>query len=251
MSRIIVFSIVALFVATGAAFGDPRPFTFTTDTYPVGKGNWEFEQWVTWEQNGDENAYLFREEIEFGVADNFDLAIYVPNWRYEDTEAHSGTHFDSISVEGVVYFLNPVTDSIGLGLYNEISVGEDELAFETKLLVQKELGNWTLGYNLVLETELEGVFDTAAENEVEGVVENTFGASYAFGHGDFRAGGELVIESVFDDWDDFEATHVFAGPVFSYWGAKDWFVTVTPMVQLTSHEEEPDFQVRMIAGYQF
>jgi hypothetical protein len=233
------------------ASADPRPFTFTTDTYPVGKGNWEFEQWVTWQQNGDENVYQFREEFEFGVADNFDLAVYLPNWSYQDTQARTGTHFDSVGIEGVVYFMNPVTDFIGLGWYNEINVGEDELEFETKLLVQKDIGNWVLGYNLVLETEVEGVFDADEETEVEGVIENTFGASYAFGRGDFRAGGELTIESIFEDWDDFEATHVFAGPVFSYWGAQNWFVTVTPMVQLTSHDEEADFQVRMIAGYEF
>jgi hypothetical protein len=117
--------------------------------------------------------------------------------------------------------------------------------------VQKDLGNWVLAYNLVLETEVEGVFHADDENEVEGVVEHTLGASYAFGHGDIRAGGELVIESIFADWDDFEASHVFAGPVLSYWGGRNWFVTVTPMIQLTSHEEEPDFQVRMIAGVEF
>ena len=250
MLRLAVFSTIVLLVA-GVASADPRPFTFTTDTYPVGKGNWEYEQWVTWEQNGNENVVRFRNEIEFGVADNFDLAVYVPNWRYESTDGHDGFNYESVSVEGVVYLMNPVTDVIGLGLYNEITVGEDELEFETKLLVQKDIGNWVLGYNLVLETGVEGVFNADDENEVEGVVENTFGASYAFGRGDFRAGGELVIESIFANWDDFEATHIFAGPVFSYWGGRNWFVTVTPMVQLTSHEEEPDFQVRMIAGVEF
>jgi hypothetical protein len=250
MLRFASFTAIMLLVA-GVASADPRPFTFTTDTYPVGKGNWEYEQWVTWQQNGDENVYQFRHEFEFGVADNFDLAVYLPNWRYEDTDARDGTHFDSVSVEGVVYFMNPVTDFIGLGLYNEVAVGEEELEFETKLLVQKDIGNWVLAYNLVLETELEGVFDADEENEVEGVIEHTLGASYAFGRGDFRAGGELVIESIYADWDDYEETVVYAGPVFSYWGGQNWFVTVTPMFQLTSHDDEADFQVRMIAGYEF
>jgi hypothetical protein len=250
MSRLIAFSTIVLLAAASIASADARPFTFTTDTYPVGKGNIEFEQWATWSQAGDENVFQFREELEFGVLDNFDLAFYLPNWRYESTNGHDGPNFDSVGVEGVVYFLNPVTDSIGLGLYNELTVGEDELEFETKLLVQKDINNWTLGYNLVLETELEGVFDDGEENEVEGVIENTFGASYAFGKGDIRAGAELTVESIYEDWDDYEHTAVYAGPVVSYW-SDNWFATLTPMVQLTSHDDEADFQVRLIAGYTF
>ena len=252
MPRSTVVAAIALLMTAAVAAADPRPFTFTTDTYPVGKGHWEYEQWVTWEQAGDENVYRFRHEFEFGLADNFDLAVYLPNWRYEDTAERNGIDFESVSIEGVVYFTNPITDFVGLGLYNEVTVGEDELAFETKLLVQKDVGDWVFAYNLVLETELEGMFDVDEENEVEGVIEHTFGASYAFGpRGDFRAGGELLVESVYADWDAYEDTFVYAGPVFSYWGGDDWFVTVTPMFQLTSSDDEADFIVRLIAGYEF
>ena len=251
MGRIIAFATIALFLTASVASADPRPFTFTYDTYPVGKGNVELEQWATWQQSGDENVFRFREEFEFGIADNFDLAVYLPNWRYESTEDRDGIDFESVSVEAIVYFMNPVTDAFGLGLYQEIGVGEDEIEFETKLLVQKDIGNWVLGYNLIIETELEGVFDVDEENEVEGVIEHTFGASYGFGKGDFRAGGEVVVESIYADWEEYEDTIVYAGPVFSYWGGKNWFVTVTPLFQVTNNDDEADFQVRMIAGYGF
>jgi hypothetical protein len=248
--QVIAFTAIAL-IAASIASADPRPFTFTTDTYPVGKGNWEYEQWITWQQTGDENSYRFRHEIEVGIADNFDLAVYLPNWRYEDTQDRSGPNFDSVGIEGVVYFLNPVTDFIGLGLYNELTVGEDALEFEHKILIQKDVGNWIFAYNLVLETEIEGVFDANEENEVTGVLEHTFGASYGFGRGDVRVGAELVVESEYADWDEYEGTSVYAGPVFSYWGGKNFWFTVTPTYQLTSNDEEADFNVRMIAGLSF
>src|SRR5436190_13712240 len=76
------------------ASGDPRPFTFSNDTYPVGKGNWEYEQWVTWQKHKENETrfdqVVFRHEFEFGLADNFDLALYLPSWSYEDTDEHAG-----------------------------------------------------------------------------------------------------------------------------------------------------------------
>src|SRR5205085_773911 len=124
---------LALSVQTIAP-ADPRPFTFSTDTYPVGKGQWEYEQWVTWSTQKESNSGFqrleFRHEFEFGIADNFDLAFYVPVWRYEDADGLAGTRFGSVGMEGVVYLSNPVTNFVGLGLYGEVQVGEDSLTFE-------------------------------------------------------------------------------------------------------------------------
>ena len=141
---------------TQLAAADPRPFTFVYDTYPEGKGNSEYEQWVTFENGKPDdhgyNAVRLRHEFEFGLADNFDLAVYLPNWSYEDSDERNSAKFDSVSVEGIFYALNPVTDPIGLGIYTEVSIGEDEIEFEHKLLLQKDIGNWTIAYNLILET---------------------------------------------------------------------------------------------------
>src|SRR4051812_25191905 len=246
---------VGLIAFASIASADPRPFTFTTDTYREGKGNFEFEQWVTYGHHKDEdpgyNRVDFREEIEFGVADNVDLAFYLPNWTYEDSKEQDNLRFDSVGGEVIVYFTNPVTDPVGLGLYNEISVGEDEIEFETKFLVQKDVGNWIFAYNLVAETALEGVFDDDEENEVEGELKNTFGIAYGLGKGIF-VGGEAVIESSFEDWSEYGDTHVFAGPVVSFQNLGNFWVTITPTFLLTQgDDDEPDLQLRMIAGYQF
>src|SRR5687768_17695230 len=138
--------LVALFMFLGStvASADPRPFTFSNDTYPMGKGDWEYEQWVTWRKHTENDTSYdrvdFRHEFEFGLADNFDLAIYLPSWRYEETDEHTGTQFDSVDFEGIVYLSNPVTDAVGIGLYGEMKIGEDELELENKLLIQKDVG---------------------------------------------------------------------------------------------------------------
>ncbi len=253
MYRASAFAFV-LFVAAGFASGDARPFTFSNDTYAVGKGDWEYEQWVEWrthkEDEPDYDRVDFRHEFEFGLADNFDLAIYLPSWRYEDSDDYNGTRFGSIDVEGIVYLSNPVTDPLGVGLYAEFKVGEDELEIENKLLLQKDIDKWIFVYNLVLETELEGVFDDDEENEVEGVLEHTAGVTYAVAPGWF-AGVEGLVASSFEDWSEYDTTTVYAGPVISYQGHERVWLTVTPAYQLTDNEGEPDWRVRMILGIQF
>ena len=55
----------------------------------------------------------------------------------------------------------------------------------------------------------------------------------------------------------YEMTTVYAGPAFAYVGngipgtKANWWVTVTPMYQLSSLAGEADFNVRMIAGISF
>lgn len=247
--------LVAVTSAVRLVRADPRPFTFSSDTYSVGKGQFEYEQWVSYQHHKEDDSGFdrvnIRHEIEFGLADNFDLAIYLPSWHYEDSSAGSEARFDSIDVEGVYYLTNPVRDFVGIGLYGEVQFGEGSLGLETKLLVQKDIGNWVFVYNLVLETEIEGIFaDASEENEVEGELAHTFAAAYNLPGTPIFLGGEAVIESIYEDWSHYEGTTVYAGPVLSYQGDPFW-VTLTPVFQLTDQADEPDFQLRMIAGWQF
>lgn len=255
MVRSFFASLILCLAFVSVAAADPRPFTFVYDTYPVGNGAWEFEQWVTYSAHTDNepdyDRFDFREEIEFGLADNFDLAFYLPSWRYEDSDHRTGTKFDSIDVEAIVYLSSPRIDPLGVALYMEVGVGEHELKFEPKLLIQKDIGPWIIAYNFVAETEIEGVGDEDAENEVEGEIENLLGISYSIDEKWF-VGGELIVASEFEDWEEYENTTVYAGPVISYQGAEHWWFTVTPTVLLTQEDEdEPDFQVRAIVGLSF
>lgn len=251
----------AIFLALSAATAsaDPRPWTFVYDTYPEGKGSIEFEQWATWQTHKQEekgfDRFVFREEIEVGITDYFDLAFYVPTWNYEDSRERKGVGYDSVGVEAIVYLSKP-SDLIGVGLYSEVNVGESgrEFEFEQKLLLHKDVGPWSFGYNLIFETEIER---EDGENEVEGVLGHALGVSYSLNK-NWRAGGELVIESIYEDWSRYEKTEVYAGPCVLYMGngipgtrRSNWWVTVTPTFQLSDHDDEPDFVVRMIAGINF
>jgi len=91
----ILTGLAAATLMSPLAVADPRPFTLSTDTYSIGKGLAEYEQYVTWRHhtsdNPSYNRFDFRQEIEFGLADNFDMAVYVGNWRYQDSTSFTGT----------------------------------------------------------------------------------------------------------------------------------------------------------------
>jgi hypothetical protein len=260
MKRLQTFVLVLISAfPTAWASADPRPFTFTSDAYPAGQGNLEYEQWVTFSTRTEEDhglsRFLFRQEFEYGLTDHFDLSIYVASFSYENSDERDGLHYDSSALEAIYYFTSPVTDPVGLALYTEVALGEHELEIENKLIVQKDVGKWTFAYNLVLETEIEHLFD-GDSNNVEGVIGHTLGVCYAFAPA-WRFGGEAFVQSEYAEWSDYEETLAYAGPVLSYqggnFGKSDvlWWTTVTPAYQLSHVDDAADFQVRMIFGVEF
>src|SRR5215217_346172 len=106
--------VVSATFAVPTASADPRPFTFVYDTYPEGKGQLEYEQWFTAENGKPSdhgyNAFRLRHEFEYGVTENFDLSVYVANWRYEDSKEFTGTRYENSGIEGILYLSNPTTD---------------------------------------------------------------------------------------------------------------------------------------------
>jgi hypothetical protein len=64
-------------------------------------------------------------------------------------------------------------------------------------------------------------------------------------------GAEGVVESAYEDWSHYEGTTVYVGPAFSYQRSDRFWFTVTPTYQLTDNEDEPDFQVRLVASIMF
>ncbi|HEV8291041.1 MAG TPA: hypothetical protein VGP94_03935 [Tepidisphaeraceae bacterium] len=248
--------LAAAFVLLGTtmALADPRPFTFTYDAYPIGKGGVEYEQWITFNTDKgtdhDFRQFQFLHELEYGISDNFDLGLYFLRWNYQDSREESGTQYDGGAVELIYTILNPGKDKWGLALYGEIGVAENELEFEQKVLVQKDIGKWILAYNLILETEIAGVFDSNKANEVEGVIGHAFGVTTAVARTWF-VGGELLVESVFPDWSHYETTTAYLGPTISYQGGDHWWATVTPAYQITGEDEEANWKIRLIAGWEF
>src|SRR5271168_3762986 len=157
LSLIIYFaSLVSCFQAKA---GEPIfGYLYTTDLAPQGK--WELEQWFT-DREGQANGHFHHldmsTEVEYGVTDNFQVALYV-NYMYADESENSVAgktegieipynhdkntpyqtgRFDGISMEFMYRALSPYIDPIGLAFYVEPELGTWETGVEFRSIVQK------------------------------------------------------------------------------------------------------------------
>ena len=237
-------------MTTGRVDAGERRFTYVYEATTLMKGEWEFEQWVTWktakETNRDFDRFDFRTEIEYGVTDHFQLGFYLSDWRYEENRP-KGKHrgdWRNVAVEAIWNLTDPTTDPVGLALYGEVKIGDKLFELEGKLIVQKNLGKLSLAYNATIEAEWEGI----QLDEDNGEFQQTVGLSYQFSP-KFLAGVELLHEIAIPDWRGASGKGIFyAGPNFSYRTPK-WWATLTPLFQISDVEDEPDFQMRLIVGF--
>ena len=250
----LAFSAAALVLAgllSPAAQASDRPFTYVYDVTTQPVDAIEYEQWVTWKTDKDtDNGYdriEFSHELEFGLTDRLQLGLYVANWRYQDGGSISddGAEFRSVAAEFIYNLSNPTTDLVGSALLAEIKFGGEVFELEGGILLQKNIDRWVIAYNAVIEAEWE----TAHYNEDKGVFEQTAGISYQFSP-KWSLGAELLHEIEFDDWDTTGEDVVYLGPNFSY-RSENWWVTVTPLLQITDESGEANYQVRMIFGFDF
>jgi hypothetical protein len=242
-----LFSIVFIQTMEGGA----RRFTYIYEATTAAPGPVEMENWITWRTSPREerrfNSLDFRHELEFGVTERLQLGIYLADWRYrEDPGAHEhGFSYQASAVEAIYNLTNPTTDLLGSALYGEVRGGPEEVELESKLILQKNVGLFVLGYNATLEATWEG--DRLEEKG--GEFSQAFGVSYEISP-TWLVGAEFLHEIDLPDWSDASDSIVYGGPNLSY-RAKDWWATVTPLVQLTDIADEVDFQTRLIFGFSF
>ena len=243
-----VLTLLCLSVVVVNAQAGERRFTYVYEALTMPKGTWEYEQWVTWktakETDRDFDRFDFRHEIEWGVTDRFQLALYVADWRFEDRPGKRQGDFRNTALEAIYNFTNPVTDPIGLSLYGEIQVGDEKLELEGKLILEKAFGPIVLAYNAVIEAEWEG----GRLDEDKGKIEQVAGISYQFSPS-FLVGAELLHAFEIPDWAGVRGKGLlYLGPNVSY-RTKKWWATLTPLFQVSDVEDEPDFQMRLLVGF--
>jgi len=251
MLRKLLIVCLAASALPSISYAGARRFTYVYESTTAPPGAYEIESWVTWQTDRDDDSSLqqfdFRHEIEFGLTDRLQMAVYVADWSYLNGNSFGsdGATYTGSAVELMYNLTNPATSVLGSALYGELKVGNELVSLESKVILQKDIGPLVLAYNATLEAEWEG------ENlgERVGEFQQTLGASYQI-KPQFLVGAEVLHEIEFPEWHDAEDSVVFAGPNVSV-RAGDWWVTATGLFQLTNSPGEPNFQLRTIVGYTF
>ncbi len=249
--------------------GNDRLFTYSYEPETMPKGALEFEQWITLRTlrtkklgQDNYNRWDLREELEYGVTDNYQIAFYVnteaESFRNGLGEDVSDFKFKGISLENKLLVLNPAENPVGIALYLEPSFAGDEAEIEQKLIVGQRHGNWKWALNLGHATEWEDNL-----HAVEGEFEATLGLARTLG-GRWAVGLEARSLTKMPEYSEVETTSIAIGPVLSYRQEKWWgAVTILPQVWGRNWDHEDDghrnldlahnerVAVRLLLGFEF
>ena len=226
-----------------------RRFTYVYEATTEEPGEVEAETWATWKTSpADErrfNAVDFRHEIEFGVTEHLQGAIYLADWGYREDPGvnEHGFGYQDSALELIYNLTNPNTDLLGLAFYGEVRGGLEQLELESKIILQKNFGRFVATYNGTLEAKWEG----ERLEEKGGELAQSLGLSYEISPS-WSLGAELLHEIDLPNWSGAGDSIVYGGPNVSYRHGR-WWTTVTPLVQLTNMASEVDFQTRLIFGF--
>src|SRR5579862_4562157 len=214
-------AVLFLCAAASAARADDRKFTYSYEAKTLPKDTWEFEQWATVQTGKDAgtwNALLLREEIEYGVTDQFNASIYL-NTVYQansgvpgfDNERSFG--FDSMSAEFKYRLTDAALDPVGALLYFEPAFSNDQYELEGKLVFSKDVGPLTFAYNFIVEGVLNRADNPAQSPQWTWELEltNTFGLSYSFSPR-FAVGTEFYDVARYDFFRRESTRADYAGP---------------------------------------
>ena len=233
------------------ARADEKRFTYSYEPETLPQGGAEFEQWITLRsqrtsggnvQQQNYNLWELREELEYGVTDNYSVALYLntaaESYRdFSQTPHANVSHFDfkGISVENRYMVLNPANHAVGLTLYLEPRFSGDEAEIEQKIILGQRHGDWKWAFNATHATEWsDNLHKTEGELEASAGLARDLNPHWSLGL-------ELRDHNELPDYSKWENTALFLGPALSYRQEKWWAaLTVMPQIYGANFGQNPD-----------
>lgn len=244
--------LLAAAAAPGRADADRRAYGHTYEAVTAPRGEVDVELWTTYARAGEigggpaSRGLRQMLELEYGVTDRWDVALYNMFDLIEGGDTESGyagakletrfrpTHRGEWIVDPVLYLEAA-----------QLTRGDASHAVEAKLIVAKDLGPWNVATNVAVETE------HLRDGTLHPELEYAAGASY---QGD--PGVSVGVEAFGKvEREDGELEHyAWAGPAVSVAGARDgkgpgMWLTLSGGVRLG--DEGDPYYGRVIVGLQF
>lgn len=276
MKHYVLMALMSMGVYAGTANADENLFGYIKGAETMPQGTFELDQQITYRGDkgvGTYHAWDSKTELEYGVTDKFEAAVYVKGQAintkniivdaYIPGNEQYGPRFSGVGTEFKYMFLSPAKDDIGLAGYldlgynwldNHSGLDKDSYSVEAKLIAQKYFmeGQMVWAGNVGIESTYAkraplsasrqarldaivgpGNFDWPTDNEMEVELSAGTGLSYRFAS-NWSIGAEALYESEYETTVGQERWSVFAGPTLHYGGDKFW-ATLTAFHQLKGY----------------
>ena len=273
-----ILSIIAISLVSVAAFSQDRMFAYTYQTNVLNKGDFdlEFQNQLSTGKTGAFSPYVFgqhldqRLELEVGLGKKVQTSFYLNSelFNFADTSSSDlqQEHKISFSSEWKWKLADPMANSIGFTLYEELEFGGNNVEFETKLIFDKRYQKDLFAFNIVSKYEIEK--EISRENDVtKAVWTNNSPVEFNFGYMHFfkpEVGWGIEVRNNNDitKEDGWINSVVFAGPAF-HASVGQFFTNITALPQIANlHKTDAapgnmdynDFEkleVRLLVGYSF
>jgi len=266
MSKILLILLLSFILLEVQA--QDRVFTYTYQSGVLNKGQKEIEVWSTL-ASGKADYYRGLDhslEFEIGLGHQLQTAFYL-NYGYSsgvasENGAKSLVNSTSYSFanEWKLKLSDPMANRLGSALYLEYALAPTATAVEGKLILDKQMGDFTSAFNLVGEYEVEREFHLIglgieSERLDQFAIELNYGLAYrvkkewSIGFEAFNKNqmiGSTAARSI-----------LLAGPSFSYHTNAFW-INLTCMPQIANLKggglelkENEKLQTRLIFSYEF
>jgi hypothetical protein len=246
-----------LLLVLSFAQASERHFGYSYESAVLPEGDKELETYSTFRFGRDHfySALDQRLEWEVGLGDGVQTSLYM-NFTQEMEDQGGGQISNNFLVDGVsnewkFKLKDSLTEDFGLGLYAEAGFKPDELELETKIILDKSMGNWLWTLNLTSEPEYH-------------LVDNSLGCSFipSLGVGCFLVSERFFLGLEVQNDNFYEGQSLpltrsilSAGPVLSFTDSS-WWATLTFLPQLANlRAQSLDFQtsqrmqVRLAASF--
>ena len=231
-------ALIVVLIATTTVFADRRSYVWTNEyqTMPQGKAELEYSLTTTvpdMHKYSDENIWEQQAELEYGITDHWDVAIY-QRWEQFNSSSEDKFEYDGSKLETRYRIGERGMFPLDTLLYLEYSKPDSSHEageLEGKLVLARDFGKFNLAYNEIIAVDLD--------NEGETAHEYAAGLSY-----EFSPQWKAAIEST-GSWTEGE---YFVGPTVS-WGTKAFWANIGFLRGL--NEASDDLKVRLIVGIPF
>lgn len=233
---LILFALILVFGITSTSYADRRNYVWTYEYQTMPKGMYSIEYWLTQKiphtNQSNINSWEHQLELEYGITNNWDVALY-QMLKHERTDVKTTTKYDGFKIETRYRFGEKGQFFVDPLLYFEYERDPDfskPNVAEVKLILAKDIGNFNISYNQIMERNLE-----KGKTEPEYAV----GISYAF---------SPVLKLGMESKGSYSEREYAIGPTLAWANSKFW---VSLGVVFGLNERTDDVQSRMIVGIPF